>query len=194
MWCSISQICTPQPPVSPTCVDLLCLCCCSFSWLQRYNQVSDNFIKSDHPAVARTKPQLSSPFPIANPSFGSPSSGTFSFHPEVTNQSPNRGDFRQEADTQEVITSYNEYIIPIPDPKPEEVFTDVPSESPVRYGKDAADAEVAWKMRMYLLKKSSLFPSHTHSSRCWAGTIAVLWKKTWRCFYSKYIHTQPSWL
>ncbi|KAK2849202.1 hypothetical protein Q5P01_009036 [Channa striata] len=71
---------------------------------KRYTQVSDNFLKSDHPAVARTKPPLSSPFPITSPS--------------------------QEADTQEVIPSYNEYIIPIPDPKPEEVFTDVPSGSP----------------------------------------------------------------
>uniref|UniRef100_A0A665TS58 receptor protein-tyrosine kinase n=1 Tax=Echeneis naucrates TaxID=173247 RepID=A0A665TS58_ECHNA len=72
------------------------------SYKKRYNQVNDNFMKSDHPAVARTKPRLSSPFPIASPSF----------------------------DTQEVIPSYNEYIIPIPDPKPDEVFTDVPSGSP----------------------------------------------------------------
>uniref|UniRef100_A0A8C4GL34 receptor protein-tyrosine kinase n=1 Tax=Dicentrarchus labrax TaxID=13489 RepID=A0A8C4GL34_DICLA len=78
------------------------------SYKKRYNQVNENFLKSDHPAVARTKPRLSSPFPIANPAFGSPS----------------------PAETQEVITSYNEYIIPIPDPKPEEVFTDMPSESP----------------------------------------------------------------
>ena len=90
-------------------------------------------MKSDHPAVARTKPRLSSPFPITNPSFGSPSTITRSFPPDPYNQSLSPGDFRQEADTQEVITSYNEYIIPIPDPKPEEVFTDVLSESPERY-------------------------------------------------------------
>ncbi|XP_023251938.1 platelet-derived growth factor receptor beta [Seriola lalandi dorsalis] len=100
------------------------------SYKKRYNQVSDNFMKSDHPAVTRTKPRLSSPFPIANPSFGSPSSVTLSFPPDPYNQSPSPGEFRQDADTQEVITSYNEYIIPIPDPKPEEVFTDEPSESP----------------------------------------------------------------
>ncbi|XP_039975631.1 platelet-derived growth factor receptor beta isoform X2 [Xiphias gladius] len=100
------------------------------SYKKRYNQVNDNFMKSDHPAVARTKPRLSSPFPIANPSFGSPSPVTLSFPPDPYNQSPSPGNFRQEADGQEVITSYNEYIIPIPDPKPEEVFTDVPSESP----------------------------------------------------------------
>ncbi|XP_071314346.1 platelet-derived growth factor receptor beta [Trachinotus anak] len=100
------------------------------SYKKKYNQVNDNFMKSDHPAVARTKPRLSSPFPIANPSFGSPSSVAFSFPQDPYNQSPSPGEFRQDSDMQEVITSYNEYIIPIPDPKPEEVFTDVPSESP----------------------------------------------------------------
>ncbi|XP_029021293.1 platelet-derived growth factor receptor beta [Betta splendens] len=100
------------------------------SYKKRYHQVSDNFIKSDHPAVTRTKPQLSSPFPVTGPSFGSSSPSAFSFSSELSSHSSNRGDFRTEADTQEVIPSYNEYIIPIPDPKPEEVFTDVPSESP----------------------------------------------------------------
>uniref|UniRef100_UPI0037E75E15 platelet-derived growth factor receptor beta n=1 Tax=Semicossyphus pulcher TaxID=241346 RepID=UPI0037E75E15 len=100
------------------------------SYKKRYCQVNDNFLKSDHPAVARTKPRLSSPFPIANPAFGSPSPGSLSFPPDPYNQSPSPGEFRPEADTQEVLTSYNEYIIPIPDPKPEELFTDVPPESP----------------------------------------------------------------
>uniref|UniRef100_A0AAQ5X4A0 receptor protein-tyrosine kinase n=1 Tax=Amphiprion ocellaris TaxID=80972 RepID=A0AAQ5X4A0_AMPOC len=68
------------------------------TYKKRYSQVNDNFLKSDHPAVARTKPRLSS----------------------------------REVEAQEVMASYNEYIIPIPDPKPEEVFTDVPSESPAR--------------------------------------------------------------
>lgn len=76
---------------------------------------------------------------MASPSFGSPSPGALSFPLGPYNQSQNPRDLRQEADTQEVITSYNEYIIPIPDPKPEDVFSDVPSESPVRYGEDAAD-------------------------------------------------------
>ncbi|XP_067373771.1 platelet-derived growth factor receptor beta isoform X1 [Channa argus] len=100
------------------------------SYKKRYTHVSDHFLKSNHPAVARTKPQLSSPFPITSPSFGSQSPGTLNFPQDMYNQSPNPGDFRQEADTTEVIPSYNEYIIPIPDPKPEEVFTDVPSGSP----------------------------------------------------------------
>uniref|UniRef100_A0A8D3BP70 receptor protein-tyrosine kinase n=1 Tax=Scophthalmus maximus TaxID=52904 RepID=A0A8D3BP70_SCOMX len=103
------------------------------SYKKKYNQVNDNFMKSDHPAVARTKPRLSSPFPIANPSFGSPSPATLSFPLDPYNQSPSPGNLRPETDMQDVITSYNEYIIPIPDPKPEDVFTDAPSGSPARY-------------------------------------------------------------
>ncbi|XP_068570767.1 platelet-derived growth factor receptor beta [Cebidichthys violaceus] len=95
------------------------------SYKKKYSQVNDNFLKSDHPAVARTKPRLSSPFPITNPAFDIPS--PHYIPPDPYNQSPSPGEFRQEADTQEVITSYNEYIIPIPDPKPEDIL---PSESP----------------------------------------------------------------
>ncbi|XP_042348927.1 platelet-derived growth factor receptor beta isoform X1 [Plectropomus leopardus] len=98
------------------------------SYKKKYNQVNDNFLKSDHPAVARTKPRLSSPVPIANPAFGSPSPPYMP--PDPYNQSLSPREFRQEADTQEIIPSYNEYIIPIPDPKPEDVFTEMPSESP----------------------------------------------------------------
>ncbi|XP_008418392.1 platelet-derived growth factor receptor beta [Poecilia reticulata] len=99
------------------------------SYKKRYNQVNENFLKSDHPAVARTKPRLSSLFPIANPAFGSPSPVPQSF-PGRRSQSPRPGDGGREADAQEVISSYNEYIIPLPDLKPDEVFTEVPSESP----------------------------------------------------------------
>uniref|UniRef100_A0A8C3A017 receptor protein-tyrosine kinase n=1 Tax=Cyclopterus lumpus TaxID=8103 RepID=A0A8C3A017_CYCLU len=98
------------------------------SYKKKYSQVNDNFLKSDHPAVTRTKPRLSSPFPIANPAFGAPS--PHYLPPDTYNQSLSPGEYRQDADTQEAITSYNEYIIPIPDPKPEDVFPDVPSESP----------------------------------------------------------------
>uniref|UniRef100_A0A3B3YJH5 receptor protein-tyrosine kinase n=1 Tax=Poecilia mexicana TaxID=48701 RepID=A0A3B3YJH5_9TELE len=106
------------------------------SYKKRYNQVNENFLKSDHPAVARTKPRLSSPFPIANPAFGSPSPITQSF-PGRRSQSPRPGDGGREADAQEVIPSYNEYIIPLPDLKPDEVFTEVPSESPNTSERDA---------------------------------------------------------
>ncbi|KAM9357184.1 platelet-derived growth factor receptor beta [Symphorus nematophorus] len=111
------------------------------SYKKKYNQVNDNFLKSDHPAVARTKPRLSSPFPIANPAFGSPSAPiSHSFPPDPYSQSLSPGELRQEADTQEVITSYNEYIIPIPDPKPEDVFTDEPSESPASSLEEETDS------------------------------------------------------
>ncbi|XP_029918075.1 platelet-derived growth factor receptor beta isoform X2 [Myripristis murdjan] len=99
---------------------------------KRYNQVNDSFLKSDHPAVARTKPRLSSPFPIMNPAFGPPSPIPSSTPPDPYNLSPVPRDLRQEEGRDELIPSYNEYIIPIPDPKPEDVFTDtdMPSESP----------------------------------------------------------------
>ncbi|KAM4622063.1 platelet-derived growth factor receptor beta [Polymixia lowei] len=102
------------------------------SYKKKYKQVNDSFLKSDHPAVARTKPRMSSPFPIVNPAFGSSSPTASSTPPDPYNPLPGPGDLRQEEDGEEVVTSYNEYIIPIPDPKPEEMFTDayVPSESP----------------------------------------------------------------
>ncbi|KAM7417740.1 hypothetical protein PAMA_017401 [Pampus argenteus] len=101
------------------------------SYKKRYTQVNDNFLKSSHPAVARTKPRLSSPFPIVNPAFGSPSPVALSFPADPYDQNSSPGDFSEEADTQEVITSYNDYIIPIPDPKPEEAFTEEsPASSP----------------------------------------------------------------
>uniref|UniRef100_A0A672J3F6 receptor protein-tyrosine kinase n=1 Tax=Salarias fasciatus TaxID=181472 RepID=A0A672J3F6_SALFA len=99
---------------------------------KKVNEISDNFQKSDHPAVARTKPRLSSPFLVANPSFGSPPHAPRSSPPDPYSQSSRPRDLRGEADTPDAIASYNEYIIPIPDPKPEEVFTDEPSESPSR--------------------------------------------------------------
>ncbi|KAK5864853.1 hypothetical protein PBY51_016060 [Eleginops maclovinus] len=98
------------------------------SYKKKYNQVNDYFLKIEHPAVTRTKPRLSSPIPITNPALGSPPPVYVPLDPY--NQSPIPGEFREEADTQEVVTAYNEYIIPIPDPKPDDVFTDVTSESP----------------------------------------------------------------
>ncbi|KAM4586511.1 platelet-derived growth factor receptor beta [Fundulus diaphanus] len=99
------------------------------SYKKRYNQVNENFLKSDHPAVARTKSPLSSPFPITNPAFGPPSPIVHPL-PGHRSQSPRPGDGGREADAQEVLPSYNEYIIPLPDLKPEELFTEVLSESP----------------------------------------------------------------
>ncbi|KAG7465192.1 hypothetical protein MATL_G00173670 [Megalops atlanticus] len=69
------------------------------SYKKKYNQVNDSFLKSDHPAVARTKPRLPGPMLSLN-------------EPAA--------DIRRDADGAETMASYNEYIIPIPDPKPEE--------------------------------------------------------------------------
>lgn len=54
---------------------------------------------------------------------------------------------------QEVINSFNEYIIPIPDPKPEDAFTDVPSGSPARYTASNADTAHGFQMRVGLRGK-----------------------------------------
>lgn len=93
--------------------------------LQRYSQVSESFQKSDHPAVVRSKPRMPSPFPGTLP----PSSPSTIFPPSST---PNRC---LEADQDMALVPYNGYIIPIPDPKPEEECQEVsmPTESPSRY-------------------------------------------------------------
>ncbi|KAM6953402.1 platelet-derived growth factor receptor beta isoform 2-T2 [Aplochiton taeniatus] len=97
---------------------------------KKYSQVNDSFFKSDHPAVVRTKPRLSSPFPSMNPTFTPSSVFSPAVPPDPYNRNP--GDFRQEPVDEEVMVSFNEYIIPIPDPKPEESCFDsgMPSESP----------------------------------------------------------------
>uniref|UniRef100_A0A8C1P7X9 receptor protein-tyrosine kinase n=1 Tax=Cyprinus carpio TaxID=7962 RepID=A0A8C1P7X9_CYPCA len=86
----------------------------SDGYKKRYSQVSDSFLKSDHPAVARVKPRVPSPFP-----------GTLDLSPNPT---PRPQVNRDIADA-----PHNEYIIPIPDPKPGEetqdgpVLTEIPS-------------------------------------------------------------------
>ncbi|XP_073676069.1 platelet-derived growth factor receptor beta [Garra rufa] len=95
----------------------------SDGYKKKYGQVSDSFLKSDHPAVARVKPHVPSPFPSAFP----PQSPT-------SDQSPNLTP-RPQADGESADAPHNEYIIPIPDPKPDEdtqdepVMTEIPSSS-----------------------------------------------------------------
>ncbi|KAK2890740.1 hypothetical protein Q8A67_013383 [Cirrhinus molitorella] len=95
----------------------------SDGYKKRYGQVSDSFLKSDHPAVARVKPHVPSPFPSAFP----PQS-------PASDQSPNLTP-RPQADGETADAPHNEYIIPIPDPKPDEetqdepVLTEIPSSS-----------------------------------------------------------------
>lgn len=102
----------------------------SDSFTKKYNQVNDNFMRSEHPAVVRAKPRLPSPFPAASPVFG-PSSPLNHSSPlgHRMHQAPS-ATRHQQSDPQDALPSYNEYIIPIPDPKPDEVFADVSSESP----------------------------------------------------------------
>lgn len=102
----------------------------SDSYKKKYNQVNDNFMKSEHPAVVRAKPRLSSPFPASSPVFGPPSPlNRSSPLGHGNHQTPSV--FRhQHSDPADALPAYNEYIIPIPDPKPDEAFTDVLSESP----------------------------------------------------------------
>ncbi|XP_026774720.2 platelet-derived growth factor receptor beta isoform X2 [Pangasianodon hypophthalmus] len=89
---------------------------------KRYSQVSESFQKSDHPAVVRSKPRVPSPFLCTLP----PSSPSTIFPPSST---PNHC---LEADQEMAPAPYNGYIIPIPDPKPEEECQEVsmPTESP----------------------------------------------------------------
>ncbi|XP_026098492.1 platelet-derived growth factor receptor beta-like isoform X1 [Carassius auratus] len=94
----------------------------SDGYKKRYCQVSDSFLKSDHPAVARVKPRVPSPFP-----------GTFPPQSPSSDLSPNPVP-RPQADGDTAEAPHNEYIIPIPDPKPEEetqddgtVLTEIPS-------------------------------------------------------------------
>uniref|UniRef100_A0AAY4CNX9 receptor protein-tyrosine kinase n=1 Tax=Denticeps clupeoides TaxID=299321 RepID=A0AAY4CNX9_9TELE len=80
------------------------------SYKKTYNQVNENFFQSAHPAVIRCKPRLSLPFPGFPPVRSTPP------NPDPT------------------VPPYNEYIIPIPDPKPEDGGQDSPllTESPSR--------------------------------------------------------------
>ncbi|CAL1613295.1 unnamed protein product [Knipowitschia caucasica] len=93
----------------------------SDSYKKKYIQVNDNFMKSEHPAVSRAKPRLPASLRSASPLHRS-SPLSHSQDPWTLRQ--------QQADSRDTLPSYNDYIIPIPDPKPEDGFSDVPSESP----------------------------------------------------------------
>ncbi|XP_030621486.1 platelet-derived growth factor receptor beta [Chanos chanos] len=95
------------------------------SYKKRYFQVNDSFLRSDHPAVVRAKPRMSPPFPANGPG---PDPGSVTPQASSPRVSP-----RPPLDGEELQASYNEYIIPIPDPKPEEVCQEValPTETPL---------------------------------------------------------------
>uniref|UniRef100_A0A8B9PPA6 Platelet-derived growth factor receptor beta n=1 Tax=Apteryx owenii TaxID=8824 RepID=A0A8B9PPA6_APTOW len=77
---------------------------------KRYQQVDEEFMKSDHPAVVRTRPTI----PGLNNARPAPSSPTSSILYTAVHQ--NGGE--------------NDYIIPLPDPKPEGIC-DLPQEASV---------------------------------------------------------------
>ncbi|XP_034634779.1 platelet-derived growth factor receptor beta [Trachemys scripta elegans] len=77
---------------------------------KRYQQVEEEFLKSDHPAVLRTRPRI----PGVSSAGLTPSSGTGSVLYTAVQQ--DEGD--------------NEYIIPLPDPKPDGI-DDAPQEASV---------------------------------------------------------------
>ncbi|XP_021336701.1 platelet-derived growth factor receptor beta isoform X1 [Danio rerio] len=94
----------------------------SDAYKKKYSQVNDSFLKSDHPAVARMKPRVPSPFPGAF----SPQSPT----PELTPRPQIDGE-----------APHNEYIIPIPDPKPEEETQDEPTAAEIPSSSFSSDEE-----------------------------------------------------
>lgn len=104
------------------------------SYKKKYRQVNDSFFKSDHPAVARTKPRLPSFSPASPPPFTAISNPLPYPNPYSNYRSP-----RQESEGEEVPLSCNDYIIPIPDPKPEEVSSDsgASSEGPSSCGEES---------------------------------------------------------
>ncbi|KAL6473986.1 hypothetical protein MHYP_G00175470 [Metynnis hypsauchen] len=99
------------------------------TYKKKYHQVNDNFLKSDHPAVVRTKHRVPSPFPVTL----SPSPPSSTFPPSST---PNPCLDRETA-----ITPYNGYIIPIPDPKPEEECQEAPLPTEIPSSSVGSEAE-----------------------------------------------------
>uniref|UniRef100_A0A673KGI8 receptor protein-tyrosine kinase n=1 Tax=Sinocyclocheilus rhinocerous TaxID=307959 RepID=A0A673KGI8_9TELE len=120
----------------------------SDGYKKKYSQVSDSFLKSDHPAVARVKPRVPSPFPNAFPP-QSPSS----------DPSPNPTP-RPQADGE----PHNEYIIPIPDPRPEEETQDGPVLMEIPSSSLGSDEEtVSMETPSTEPEREELLPDHSGS-------------------------------
>uniref|UniRef100_A0A671KU48 receptor protein-tyrosine kinase n=1 Tax=Sinocyclocheilus anshuiensis TaxID=1608454 RepID=A0A671KU48_9TELE len=115
---------------------------------KKYSQVSDSFLKSDHPAVARVKPRVPSPFPNA-------------FPPQYPSSdlSPNPAP-RPQADGE----PHNEYIIPIPDPRPEEETQDGPVLMEIPSSSLGSDEEtVSMETPSTEPEREELLPDHSRS-------------------------------
>uniref|UniRef100_A0A4W4G471 receptor protein-tyrosine kinase n=1 Tax=Electrophorus electricus TaxID=8005 RepID=A0A4W4G471_ELEEL len=103
------------------------------AYKKRYSQVNDSFLKSDHPAVVRTKPRVPSPFPGTFSPLSSPAP-----FPASSTPIPCLG-----AEGDLAAAQCNGYIIPIPDPKPEDEAQEMtaPGENPS--SSVASEAETA---------------------------------------------------
>ncbi|XP_062846492.1 platelet-derived growth factor receptor beta [Trichomycterus rosablanca] len=126
---------------------------------KRYSQVSDSFLNSDHPAVVRTKPRMPAPFPDTLPNSSPPPA-----FPIRQSSTPNPClDANMELET----APYNGYIIPLPDPKPEEGCQDVTmlTESPL--SSVGSEAETA------SLEEPSTEPEHSETQKELPSTPSV---------------------
>lgn len=103
------------------------------TYKKRYHQVSDSFLKSDHPAVVRTKHGVPSPFPVT-PSPSSPNS----MFPQSSTPNP-----CLERNGESETAPYNGYIIPIPDPKPEEECQEITLPAEIPSSSMSSEAETA---------------------------------------------------
>ncbi|XP_022521307.2 platelet-derived growth factor receptor beta [Astyanax mexicanus] len=103
------------------------------AYKKKYNQVNDSFLKSDHPAVVRTKHGVPSPFPVTL----SPSSPNSMF-PQFSTPNPC---LERNGETETV--PYNGYIIPIPDPKPEEECQEITLPAEIPSSSMSSEAETA---------------------------------------------------
>ncbi|XP_043112979.1 platelet-derived growth factor receptor beta [Puntigrus tetrazona] len=124
----------------------------SDGYKKKYSQVSDSFLKSDHPAVARGKPCVPSPFP-----------NTFSPQSLSSNPGPDLSP-RPGADGESTDAPHNEYIIPIPDPKPEEHSQDGPVLMEIPSSSLSSDEEtVSMETPSTEPEREELLPDHSGS-------------------------------
>ncbi|KAK7137584.1 hypothetical protein R3I94_013287 [Phoxinus phoxinus] len=121
----------------------------SEGYKKKYSQVSDSFLQSDHPAVARVKPLVPSPFP-----------GAFSLESPTSDETPDPSP-RPQADGD---APHNEYIIPIPDPKPEEETQDEPALTETPSSSISSDEEtVSMETPSTEPEREELLPEHSGS-------------------------------
>ncbi|XP_076143291.1 platelet-derived growth factor receptor beta [Alosa pseudoharengus] len=112
------------------------------AYKKRYCQVNDSFLRSDHPAVVRTKPRLLAPFPTTPPL------------------------------TPPFLPPCNEYIIPLPDPKPDLTCQDpsIPTEST---SSSVSEDSMSLEPVIDVPEEQKLIPDRNSEPREVAGTPDV---------------------